>query len=242
MIDISVVIPIKDEADNIDPLAQEVTAAMSAQSWEWECIWVDDGSSDQSLSRIKSVAAGSERHRYLVFEKNAGQSAALWAGFQASRGTYIAMLDGDRQNDPSDIGRLMDIITRSLNTAHEIHMVNGFRKKRQDSAIRKVASRVANGFRNLTTGKTVRDVGCSTRVFHRKCVAELPRFCGLHRFLPTLAAIQGFNIAEIEVNHRPRKSGETKYTINNRLWVGLYDIIGVMWLKNRNFNYKIIDK
>jgi hypothetical protein len=118
-------------------------------------------------------------------------------------------------------------------------MVNGYRVKRKDNLIRKVSSKIANGFRNWTTGRTVRDVGCSTRAFKRECVKNLPLYKGMHRFLPTLIAIQGFRLAEIPANHRPRLKGKTKYTINNRLWVGVWDSFGVMWLKKRGFQYKI---
>ena len=234
MIELSIVIPIKDEEDNIADLADEVNRVMSGQQMEWECIWIDDGSTDRSLSEIDKVIRNNYRHRMISFEKNAGQSAALWAGFKECQGSYIATLDGDRQNDPADIPRLVDQLA-----ANEADMVNGYRSKREDSFVRKIASRIANGFRNLTTGKTVRDVGCSTRAFRRECVETLPLYAGMHRFLPTLVAMQGYKLSEIPVNHRPRKRGKTKYSINNRLWVGIYDIFGVMWLKKRGFQFRI---
>ena len=234
MVELSIVIPIKDEKDNIAALSDEVNRVMSRHPIQWECIWIDDGSTDGSLAEIERVIEADARHRSISFEKNAGQSAALWAGFKESRGEIIAMLDGDRQNDPEDVPRLVDLLK-----SEAVDMVNGYRRKRQDSFVRKAASRIANGFRNLTTGKTVRDVGCSTRVFRRECVESMPLFAGLHRFLPTLVSMRGFKISEIPVNHRPRQRGITKYSINNRLWVGIYDIIGVMWLKNRGFHYRI---
>ena len=233
-IDVSVIIPVKDEAENIEPLFQELKSVLDHQSWSWEVIWIDDGSEDESLALIEELSSIDSRHRYLSFEKNAGQSAALWAGFQTSRGRVITTLDGDAQNDPADIPRFVEMVLDD-----RADMVNGYRVKRKDNLVRKMASRIANGFRNWTTGRTVRDVGCSTRAFKRECVNNIPLYKGMHRFLPTLVAMQGYRLAEIPANHRPRLKGKTKYTINNRLWVGLWDIFGVMWLKKRGFQYKI---
>ena len=234
MVDVSVVIPLKDEAENIEPLFQELKSVLDHQSWSWEVIWIDDGSEDESLALIEELSSIDSRHRYLSFEKNAGQSAALWAGFQTSRGRVITTLDGDAQNDPTDIPRFVEMVLDD-----RADMVNGYRVKRKDNLVRRMASKIANGFRNWTTGRTVRDVGCSTRAFKRECVNNIPLYKGMHRFLPTLVAMQGYRLAEIPANHRPRLKGKTKYTINNRLWVGLWDIFGVMWLKKRGFQYKI---
>jgi dolichol-phosphate mannosyltransferase len=215
-------------------LADDIHTALSQFEPIWECLWIDDGSQDNSLENIKALCRGDGRHRYLRFVRNAGQSAALWAGLQNCAGQTVATLDGDRQNDPADIPMLY----KALMTG-DVDMVNGYRQKRKDTIVRKIASRIANGFRNLTTGKTVRDVGCSTRIFKRQCVAHLPQFKGMHRFLPTLVSLQGYRISEIPVNHRPRTGGQSKYSISNRLWVGLYDVFGVMWLKKRAFHYQI---
>ncbi|SMC25460.1 Glycosyl transferase family 2 [Desulfacinum hydrothermale DSM 13146] len=235
--DLSLVIPVFNEADNILELAAEVDRAMEGSDLAWECVWVDDGSTDATADRLHIVSAKDphNRHRYLRFEKNAGQSAALWAGFRHARGRLIATLDGDGQNDPRDIPRLVDMLHRK-----DYDMVNGYRAKRHDSMVRKISSRIANAFRNWVTGKTVRDVGCSTRVFRRECVADLPPFKGLHRFLPTLVALQGYRITETPVAHRPRRKGVTKYGVHNRLWVGLLDCFGVWWLRRRAFHYRIV--
>lgn len=231
---LSIVIPIKDEVENIGPLAQQIDAAFDHQPWPWECIWVDDGSTDGSTDLLEALVAGHPRHRYLAFTENCGQSAAFRAGFQEASGAFIATIDGDGQNDPADIPRLMAEIQ-----SRDVDMVNGFRVHRKDRLIRRLTSKVANRFRNLTTGKTVIDVGCSTRIFKRECITCLPSFKGMHRFLPTLVAMQGFKLAEIPVNHRPRVRGRTKYSINNRLWVGLLDTLGVLWLQKRGFTYRI---
>jgi len=233
-IDLSIVIPLKDESENIGPLADELTGIMELHPWSWECIWVNDGSTDGSLLNLERLVQEDPRHRYISFEKNAGQSAAFWAGFRAARGATLATIDGDGQNDPAGIPSLMELVDSG-----ECDMANGYRARREDTLVRKLSSRIANSFRNWVTGKTVRDVGCSTRVFRRECVESLPQFKGMHRFLPTIVAIKGFRLAEAPVNHRPRVYGKTKYSIKNRLWVGLVDTFGVLWLRKRAFHYKI---
>jgi dolichol-phosphate mannosyltransferase len=236
-IEVSVVIPLKDEAENIIPLAQEIEAAFDPSGLTWECIWVDDGSIDQTSSLLKSLAARNPRHRFLSFESNAGQSAALWAGFREAGGEIIASIDGDGQNDPADLPRLVEMVREG-----RADMVNGRRAKRFDGPVRKISSKVANSFRNLVTGRTVSDVGCSTRAFRRECADNLPRFKGMHRFLPTLAAMEGYSLAEVPVGHRPRLKGRSKYGVNNRLWVGLVDTLAILWLRKRFFNFRVIQK
>lgn len=232
--DITIIIPVKDEAENVEPLAEELTQAMACRDWSWECLWVDDGSTDRTLVRLQALAQSDSRHRYLSFDRNVGQSAALWAGFSAARGAILATMDGDGQNDPADIPRLADAVRQG-----GTDMANGYRQKRKDGLIRRISSRVANRFRTWMTGKSVRDVGCSTRAFRRECVAALPQFAGMHRFLPTLVMLQGFRLSELPVNHRPRLRGSSKYTIGNRLWVGLADTLGVWWLRKRAFRFRI---
>lgn len=232
---LSVVIPIKDEAENIELVAEQLNTALSSQLWSWECVWIDDGSTDGSLAILQRLTEKDSRHRYLSFDTNTGQSAAFLAGFKKAKGSLIATMDGDGQNDPADIPRLVAEMQSG-----EMDMINGYRARRKDNIVRKISSRIANAFRNRMTGKTVSDVGCSTRVFKRECVECLPHFKGLHRFLPTLVAMQGFSLGEIPVNHRPRVKGKTKYSINNRLWVGLLDTFGVLWLQKRRFEYHIM--
>ncbi|MCL5406061.1 MAG: glycosyltransferase family 2 protein [Deltaproteobacteria bacterium] len=233
-IDISMVIPVKDEEDNILSLAREVGSVMEREFAEWECIWVDDGSSDGTLELLQKLARENPRHRYISFEQNGGQSAALWAGFSEASAPIIATIDGDGQNDPADIPALFRTVASG-----EADMANGYRAHRQDDLKRKISSLLGNGFRTWLTGKTVRDAGCSTRVFRRECIESAPRFTGMHRFLPTLAAMQGFRLTETPVNHRPRVKGSSKYSISNRLWVSLLDIFGLFWLKKRALRYTI---
>jgi len=233
-VDISVVIPVRNEAENILPLARELESVMDKEFAQWECIWVDDGSNDGTLDLLRELERANQRHRFISFERNAGQSAAFCAGFGAARAPIIATIDGDGQNDPADIPALFRTVESGA-----ADMANGYRAHRQDDLKRKISSILGNGFRTFLTGKTVRDAGCSTRVFRRECVQSMPRFTGMHRFIPTLAAMQGFRLTEAPVNHRPRLKGKSKYTIGNRLWVSLADMFGVFWLKKRVLHYKI---
>lgn len=225
---LTVLIPLKDEAGNIPLLAREIAEALSPLALEWEVLWVDDGSTDGSLAALEALPAEEARHRYLSFDRNYGQSAALLAGFHDARGAVVATMDADLQNDPRDLPRLLE----ELGTGG-VDMVNGVRTRRRDNWLRKVSSKIANGFRNWLTGEEITDVGCSLRVVRREFVESLPSFRGMHRFLPTLVRLQGGRVSELPVGHRPRAHGQTKYGVNNRLWVGLLDTLGVRWLKSR---------
>jgi dolichol-phosphate mannosyltransferase len=233
-VDISIVIPVRNEAENVPALARELESVMDRELPDWECIWVDDGSNDETPALLAALTRENPRHRFIAFERNAGQSAALYAGFGEAGAEIIATIDGDGQNDPADIPALFRTVQSGA-----ADMANGYRANRQDNLQRKISSILGNGFRTLMTGRTVRDAGCSTRVFRRECVQCLPRFAGMHRFVPTLAAIQGFRLAERPVNHRPRLKGRTKYSIRNRLLVSVMDILGIFWLKKRAFHYTI---
>lgn len=228
-IDVSIIIPVKDEEENIDILANEVNVAMKNVNLSWECVWVDDGSTDTTAMKLKKLNEKNPRHRFVLLVHNFGQSAALSVGFKSAVGNIIATLDGDGQNDPADIPRLIELLQKN-----SADVVNGVRQKRHDSFVRKVSSRIANNFRDWVTGDKVTDVGCSIRVFRSQCVKRIPLFKGMHRFFPTLVKMQGFaRIIELPVNHRPRMRGKTKYGIQNRLWVGLTDLVAVKWMQSR---------
>lgn len=233
---VSVIVPVKDEAENIPTLAGELDSVLSSVSWNYEILWIDDGSTDGGSTILDELCSKNPHHRAIHFTQNVGQSAAMWLGFQKSRGAILVTLDGDGQNDPHDIPTLVEKVLSG-----ETDMANGYREKRRDSIRRIAASRIANAFRNWLTGKTVRDVGCSLRAIRRECVEYLPLFNGMHRFIPTLVTMQGYHINEWPVNHRPRQRGKTKYTIHNRLWVGLLDCFGVFWLRKRNVHKKLRD-
>ncbi|MBN2564851.1 MAG: glycosyltransferase family 2 protein [Candidatus Eisenbacteria bacterium] len=232
--EVSVVIPVMNESESIPVLADEVRQAFDGSEWVWECLWIDDGSTDGTLDVLRKLNHDDPRQRFISHDRNYGQSGALLTGLSAARGRIIATLDGDLQNDPADLPRLIRTLKDS-----DVHMVNGIRTHRQDSWLRKVSSKIANGFRNRMSGATATDVGCSVRAFYRECMNGVPPFHGMHRFLPTLVAMRGWRVTETPVNHRPRVHGRTSYGVHNRLWVGIADTFGVRWLASRIVNPRI---
>lgn len=227
-IELSIIIPFKNEEESLPILSEEILDSMNGFGESWECLWVNDGSDDSSKKVIQGLIEKNPNYKLIDLEKNFGQSAALAAGFRQASGKYLSMLDADLQNDPRDLPKLYNAII-----SQEVDLVNGVRIKRQDDFVRKISSKLANGFRNALTGSSVTDVGCSIRVFKKKCVESIPVFKGMHRFLPTLIQLQGYEITEVPVNHRPRKLGVAKYGINNRLWVGIVDTLAIIWMQNR---------
>ncbi len=229
---LSVVVPVYDEADNVEPLHREIDAALAGVEGGVEFIYVDDGSRDGSGERLLELAKRDQRVRVIRFDANHGQSAALDAGFRAVKGEFTVTLDADLQNDPADIPRLLEALDRA-------DVVNGVRMKRRDSLVRKISSRIANGFRNWATRESVTDVGCSLRVMRSSYLRRVKLYRGLHRFLPTLLRIEGATISEVPVNHRMRRHGDSKYGISNRLFVGIIDVFAVRWMQNRALRYRI---
>jgi dolichol-phosphate mannosyltransferase len=228
-LDVTIVVPVKDEVENVVELAREIRAAMESSPDAWECLWVDDGSTDGTGEALRRVAEGDERHRVISLARNCGQSAALAVGFSEARGELLVTLDGDGQSDPADVPRLVALLR-----AEHVDLVNGWRAVRRDGLVRRLSSRLANGFRNWLTDERVRDVGCSVRVMRREAVRHLFVFRGMHRFLPTLARLNGCGrMLEVPVHHRRRLHGTTKYGIGNRLWVGLADAFAIRWLQRR---------
>jgi dolichol-phosphate mannosyltransferase len=226
---LSIIIPVRDEKDAIPALAAELTAAMAATDLLWECIWVDDGSADATVEQVAALQREDARHRGLSMKRGGGKSVAVAAGFRQARGSILAMLDGDGQDDPADLPALVKMLVDE-----NLDMVVGCRRKRQDNLVRRLSSRIANRFRNWLTNENISDAGCGVRVFRRECVLAMPLFEGMHRFLPTLARVQGFDcIAECPVNHRPRTTGKAKYGVRNRLWVGLADTFAICWMQRR---------
>jgi len=225
---LSIVVPVLNEAESIGPLAGDIDRAMESMPHAWECIWVDDGSTDATAATLADLHHRSPRHHFVQLDRNYGQSAALAAGFSQARGGLIAMIDGDGQNPPREIPRLVDLLIEN-----DYHMVCGYRRRRYNR-VRLLSSRIANGFRNLVTHDNIRDVGCSLRVFRAECVDGVYVFRGMHRFLPTLVRVNGFDrIAQVPVDNEPRRRGRSKYGINNRLWVGLVDTLAVRWMRRR---------
>jgi len=228
---LSVVVPIHDEIESIEPLYREIFGSLGAHPGGVELLLVDDGSRDGSLEVMRKIAAVDRRVRVIALDRQCGQSSALQAGFRAARGPVTATLDGDMQNDPADIPRLMAQLDRA-------DVVNGIRANRHDSWMRRLSSRVGNAFRNWMTGESVTDVGCSLRVMRTCYLRELELYRGLHRFLPTLLRMRGARLTEIPVNHRARRFGRSKYGIGNRLFVGLVDTLAVRWMQRRYVAYR----
>ena len=225
---VSVVVPVFNEKDNIAPLAAEIAAAMSPLGTAWELWLVDDGSMDGSLERIRKLCAAMPHAGFVSFRSNRGQSAAFGAGFQAATGDVIVTLDADLQNDPADIPAMLDLYRQGFD------MVTGWRVKRRDTSARRFASRVGNTIRNLLTGETVHDTGCSLKVMRASLAKALPMFRGMHRFLPTLMRMHGAKVAEMPVNHRPRHSGISKYGTFSRGWAASQDLLAVNWMLRRH--------
>lgn len=228
---ISVVVPVKDEAENIVPLVAEIHAALEAR-FDYEIVYVDDGSTDATPAAFAEARKrAGERLRVLRHEQGCGQSTAVWNGVHAARAPVIATLDGDGQNDPADIPALFDVLERGETPA--LQLVIGHRTRRNDGFIRRLSSRVANGVRTALLKDNTPDTGCGIKVFYRDAFMKLPYFDHMHRFLPALVQRQGGAVVSMPVNHRPRTQGRSKYGIHNRLWVGIVDLLGVAWLMRR---------
>ena len=227
--DISVVVPVFNEEENLPILQSELRAALGGI--DHELIFVDDGSTDRSADKIEPAA----NVRVLRFEKNTGQSAALYAGIKAARGRTIVMIDSDLQNDAADIPRLIAEISRGAD------LVCGYRAQRKDTLSKRVTSRIANFVRSRFTKDYVRDTGCTLKAMRRECADALVPFKGMHRFIPALIRGAGYQLVEIPVNHRPRRFGQTKYGFGSRAWRATMDMFGVRWLLSRRLNYKVRD-
>lgn len=228
--DLSVVIPVKNEAENIAPLVAEITAALDGLT-PYEIIYVDDGSSDRTAAEIMRLTPGTSHLRLLRHARSCGQSAAIRTGVKAARGAWIATLDGDGQNDPADIPRLWRLARAAPATPPLL--VAGHREKRQDTWSKRTASRVANRIRSKLLGDATPDTGCGLKLFPRTLFLDLPAFDHMHRFLPALVLRAGGTVRSVEVNHRPRQRGVSKYGVFDRLGVGIVDLFGVWWLQRR---------
>ncbi len=224
---VSVVVPVFNEEENMSILQTELQDALAGL--DYEIVFVDDGSTDRSAQRIETAP----NVLILQFEKNTGQSAALYAGIRAARGQTLVMIDSDLQNDPADIPRLLEEISRGAD------LVCGYRAKRKDTITKRLTSRIANFIRSRFTKDHVRDTGCTLKAMRRECVSALVPFKGMHRFIPALIKGAGYRLVEIPVNHRPRRFGQTKYGFGSRALRATIDMFGVRWLLSRRLNYKI---
>ncbi|MBA2727752.1 MAG: glycosyltransferase family 2 protein [Parachlamydiaceae bacterium] len=228
----SVVVPLKNEEDNIQELIDELKPIMLGLGEPWELICIDDGSSDNTLEILKKLSPLHPELRIIVFDKNYGQSSAFDAGFKCARGDLIITMDGDRQNDPADIPKL-------LAAATDVDLVCGARINRQDPWIKKITSRIANFVRSRVCCDNVQDTGCSLKVYRTSAAQKIKMFNGMHRFLPALFLIEGFRIKEIPVSHRERVKGQTKYNFFNRSFNTISDMFAVRWMHQRHLHYQI---
>jgi len=228
---ISVVIPVKNEEENIAPLVSEICAALAGK--QFEIIYVDDGSTDRTWPVLQELMSSIPQLRAVRHRTSCGQSTAVLSGVRAAQAPLIATLDGDGQNDPADIPRLLDVWQRECGVDGAIGCIAGWRTKRQDSTLRKLSSRIANGVRSRLLKDDTPDTGCGLKVFSRDAFLRLPYFDHMHRFLPALFLRDGLRVVSAPVNHRSRERGVSKYGLHNRLWVGLVDIVGVSWLLRR---------
>jgi len=227
---VSVIVPVYNEEENVPILQAELRAALRAI--DHEVIFVDDGSADHTVERIEAAP----NLRVIRFEKNAGQSAAIYAGLQAARGAILVLIDGDLQNDPADIPKLLSEISSGAD------LVCGYRALRRDTRAKRITSRIANAVRSRYTKDGVRDTGCTLKAMRRECASALIPFKGMHRFIPALIKNAGYRLVEIPVNHRPRRFGQTKYGLGNRAVRATADMFGVRWLLSRRLNFTVREK
>lgn len=230
---LSIVVPVHNENENLRPLIEEIESAVAGLG-KHEIVYVDDGSSDDTLSRLGALKASFPALRVLHHIRCCGQSTALRTGIKAANGEVIVTLDGDGQNDPANIPAMLEA-WRELKKADQGRgaLIAGYRRNRKDTGWRKFSSRFANRIRAALLGDATPDTGCGLKLFDRSLFLELPYFDHMHRFLPALAQRAGAKVVSVEVNHRPRTLGISKYGTWHRLWVGIWDLMGVMWLQRR---------
>jgi dolichol-phosphate mannosyltransferase len=231
----SLVVPIYDEEENVQNLLAEV-ASVLAPHGPFEALLVDDGSKDRSVERMRAWKAAHVAPwlRIVVLAKNSGQSAAVMAGVEQARAAVVATMDGDLQNDPRDLPAMVDRVL-----AGECDAVVGVRRKRQDSFVRRLSSRIGNGVRNWLTGDRVTDAACGIKAVRREIWLRAPKFAGMHRFMATLVRWLGGVVVEVDVHHRPRAAGTAKYGIGNRIWKGLRDCFAMRWLRSRLLRHQV---
>ena len=233
--ELSIVIPVYNERENILSLWEELRASLATAGRSFEVLFVDDGSDDGSAEALATVRRSAREVRVLRLARNTGQTAALLAGFDASRGLIVVTMDADRQNNPDDIPSLIEKIP-------EFDAAVGFRKNRRDSWVRLVSSRIANSVRNSLSGDDIIDTGCTLKAFRRECLKSIPAFNGMHRFFPTLVRMGGFRVCQVPVSHRPRVAGRSKYGIGNRALRSFHDLLAVRWMKRRHIRYRVTEE
>jgi len=236
MIDLSVVIPVYDEEESLPLLWSELRSVLDRAGLDFEVVFVDDGSRDRGAEIIRGLRDSDPRVRLVRLKANAGETAATDAGFHAARGRLIVTMDADLQNDPQDIPGLL----RHLD---QWDAVTGWRVDRGDgdSLVRRLSSRIANGVRNWLSDDVIQDSGCTFRAFRRECLRGLVLYRGFHRFVPTLLKMHGYRVLEVPVRNRPRRFGQSKYGVLNRVFVATTDLLAVRWMKSRALHYEVAE-
>jgi dolichol-phosphate mannosyltransferase len=236
VVDLSVVIPVYNEEENIPHLWPELRGVLESLGLAFEVIFVDDGSRDRSAEVIRQLRESDPRVRLVRLKANAGETAATDAGFKAARGRLVVTMDADLQNDPHDIPVLLAQLDRW-------DVVSGWRVDRGDgdSLVRRISSRVANRTRNWISDESIQDSGCTFRAFRRECLRGLVLYRGFHRFIPTLLKMRGYRVIEVPVRNRPRRFGRSKYGVLNRVFVATADLLVVRWMKNRLLRYEVAE-
>jgi glycosyltransferase involved in cell wall biosynthesis len=232
--EISIVVPAYNEEESLIPLASAITETLAVHGVAYEILFVDDGSMDHTARVVRELAVRQREVRLIRFRYNAGQSAALDAGFKQARGQVVVTLDADLQNDPHDIPRLLEMLK-------DYDVVCGIRQGRQDTWLRRMSSTFANDLRRRVLHDDIVDVGCSLRAYRRYCLASIKLYNGMHRFLPVLLQIEGFHIGQVPVRHHPRQYGRSKYNTRNRAWRALLDLLAVRWMQSRRLRYEILE-
>ena len=229
----SIVVPFYNEEDNVAALSAKIDAVFEAlPGYEYECLFVNDGSTDGTRGAIDALAVKNPHVRAIHLVENRGQSAALVAGMRRAKGAYILTLDGDLQNDPCDFPKILDLLK-------EYDCVCGYRANRRDTWLRRLSSRVANAVRQRILQDGIRDSGCGSKGFRRCCVEHMVPFNGVHRFFAVMVRNAGLTLTECPVTHHPRVHGVSKYGLHNRLWRGIYDLFGVRWLRKRYVTFRV---
>ena len=228
---LSVIVPVENEEDNVAPLVREIAAALTGKA-EFEIIYINDGSTDRTQAVLDGLKTEFPMLRVIRHRASCGQSQAVTTGVRAARFEWIATLDGDGQNDPADIPALLAALADPQQPAN-LELLAGWRTKRNDTFLRRLSSKVANGVRSRMLKDSTPDTGCGLKVFARETFLMLPNFDHIHRFLPALVIRGGGAVVSVPVNHRSRERGTSKYGLHNRLWVGIVDLFGVAWLQRR---------
>jgi dolichol-phosphate mannosyltransferase len=238
--EVSVVVPVHNEVDSLAQLVAEIRSALDGQV-DYEVIYVDDGSNDGTAERLRQLAAEFAPLRVVRHRERAGQSAAIASGVRAARATWIATLDGDGQNDPADILPMLAMI-RNPDAPTALRLIIGQRRLRRDGWVKRAAGSIANKVRARVLGDATPDTGCGLKLFSRDAFLAVPQFDHMHRFLPALFLRNGWQVASLPVNHRSRSYGQSHYGVLDRLWVGILDLSGVLWLRHRTLRATIVEE